>query len=385
MKFTLVVRQAAVVEAGLVGKITVTDLCFLDYLRGWFFCEGAEIRVVGGQKFVWLRYERAIEELPLLFSPQAQIASRKNQLSNLIQKLREAELVETKKVGRRLFFRFTDLAVRLTQRSERPAPTSTKPATTVTPPHDETVTPAQDGTATSFRDEYLPAIIDETGIKESGRKETPPLSPYEGEAESILALWNSFPELLPAQTITRNRARKIRKRMADPFWREHWREGVQRAAASPPLTGKGSNGWRATLDWFLGGDSLAKILEGQYDNRPQQDHKSHVSDVKAQIKAVDELIGDHPANEDCTSYNEDATSEQREDLRKLHRRRAELVRQLAGVPRTTRLADDFDDWWKCPVDELLGYIHGAALSGQNQMATRVREIYETRKNEPKRW
>ena len=100
---------------------------------------------------------------------------------------------------------------------------------------------------------------------------------------------------------------------------------------------------------------------------------------------MDELIGDHPANEDCTSYNEDATSEQRDDLRKLHHRRAELVRQLAGVPRTTRLADDFDDWWKCPVGNLLGYIHGEALSGEKQTVTRLREIYETRKNEPKRW
>ena len=201
--------------------------------------------------------------------------------------------METHKVGRRLFFRFTDLAVRLTQRSERTAPTVTKPVSTVTPPHDETVTPGQDRTVTSIRDEYLPANIDETGTRESGRKETPPVSPSEGEAGSapsfsnpkahfsklerirefqikgVFELWNSLSQLTRAATITPNRVRQLRKLLDDPFWRTHCCEGIQRAAASPFLTGNGSQGWRATFDWFLRGDSLLKIIEGAYDNRTQ--------------------------------------------------------------------------------------------------------------------
>jgi hypothetical protein len=195
----------------------------------------------------------------------------------------------------------------------------------------------------SSRDEYLPSIINETGTKQSERKETPPLSPSEGEAESILVFWNSFPELLPARTITPNRARKIRKRLADPFWREHWREGIQRLAASDFAKGGGAIGRPATLDWFLGGDSLAKILEGQYDNRPPPDRKRLPSDLNAQIRALDELIAEHSANHDYDGYNGDATLQQREDLRKLRRRRKELVRELAGVPRTSREPGELDD------------------------------------------
>jgi hypothetical protein len=332
MKFAFFVNQAAAVKAGLLGKVNVEDLCLLYYLRGWFFWPTSKHEFIQGRKFVWLRYKRAVEEIPFLFNPQAKITSRKNQLSAMIEKLREAELVKTRKIGRRLFFHLTDKALEITKRRQRQEQADTnKAAANATLTHDETVTPGQDRTVTSIHDEYLPTIIDETGTEETERKETPPLSPCEGEAESILALWNSFTQLSPAKTITANRARQIRKRLADSFWRDHWREGIQRAAASAFLTGNGSHGWRATFDWFLGGDSLAKILEGQYENRPQPDHKPLVSDVKAQIKAVDELIVSHPANDDSAYYEPDATHEQRVDLRKLWRRRKELVRQLAGV------------------------------------------------------
>jgi hypothetical protein len=365
MKFTFVVSQAGVVDAGLVGKVRVQDLCLLHYLRGWFTFAGAKIEVVHGRKFVWLHSEHAIEELPLLFNPQAKLTSRKNQLSAMIENLRETDLVET---------------TRISKHHERPLPTVTKAAPIVTPPHDETVTPGQDRTVTSIRDEYLPANIDETGTRESGRKETPPVSPSEGEAESILFFWNSFSQLPTIKTITPNRARKIRKRLADRFWREHWRKGVQRAAACPFLTGDGRQGWRATLDWFLGGDSLAKILEGAYDNQPQPDQKPLPSDVKAQIKAVDELIAGHPANEDSCANSRHVTNEEHEDLRKLHRRRWELVRPLAGVPRTTRQPGDADCWWEDELKDVKGTLHGAVMLDDQTVAARLREIIKAREH-----
>jgi hypothetical protein len=343
MKFTFVVSQSGVVDAGLLGKVAVQDLCLLHYLRGWFNFGRAKIGVVEGRKFVWLHAENAIEELPLLFKPQAKLTSRKNQLSVMIEKLRVAGLVETTRIGRRLFFRLTDLAVGVTQRHKLPSPTATKPDHIVTPPHDETVTPEQDRTVMSSRDEYLPSIINETGTKESERRETPPLSPSEGEAQSILAFWNSFLELRPARTITPNRARKIRKRLADPFWREHWRAGVQRAAASQFLTGKGQQGRPATLDWFLSGDSLTKILEGHYDNRPTPDRKRLPSDVKAQLKGLDELIAELAEEPYYDGDNAAEFLRHREELSKLQRRRKELVRELAGVPHTSREPGELDD------------------------------------------
>jgi hypothetical protein len=178
MKYTFVVNQIGAVEAGLVGKVTVTDLCFLDYLRGWFFSKNAKCQIVNGGKFVWVHYERAVEELPMLFNPEAKITTNKNKLCSLMEKLRHVGLVETTLVGRRLFFRFTNKALELTKRRQRQGQAAaTKPALTVTTSHDETVTPEHDKTVTSSRDEYLPPHIDETGTMESESMETPPQSP----------------------------------------------------------------------------------------------------------------------------------------------------------------------------------------------------------------
>jgi hypothetical protein len=92
------------------------------------------------------------------------------------------------------------------------------------------------------------------------------MQPHPGFFDSILdrdqSLFVSVSQAAHFRLYIQNRARKIRKRLADAFWREHWREGIERIAKSDFAKSGGQHGWRATLDWFLGGDSLAKILEG---------------------------------------------------------------------------------------------------------------------------
>jgi hypothetical protein len=384
VKYTLVVRQAAAVEAGLVGKVSFADLGFLDYLRGWFFSQNSKLQVVEGRKFVWLHYERAVEELPLLFNPKAKLTSRKNQLAAMISRLRTVGMVETIRAKRRLFFRLTDLALRLTQRYERPSPTAGKSPPNGTPPRDETVTPGQDRTVTSFRDEYLPTHIDETGTKESERKETPPSSPCEGEAESILAFWNSFPELQKAITLPRIRARKIRRRLADPFWREHWREGIQRAAASAFLTGNGPHDWRATFDWFLGGDSLVKIIEGTYDNRTQQSVKLQERwEIERDLASVGEQLEKHPRS--SWPGNVPLPAEVRAGYDNLLARLKALEAELAGAPRVTRQPGDEKEWWTCPLVDLSERIRVEKHLGNQQVAARLAEIYGARCDASRRW
>jgi hypothetical protein len=177
MKYSLVIRQHAVVDAGMVGIVRLDGLCVLGYLRGWFDFKGAEIKFLDGKKYVWLHAEQAIEDLPILFNANAKLSSHRNQLSGRIRKLRKLGLLDSKIIGRRLFFHLTDLAIKLTNPTKIPGNIIAKCPTTITPLHDETVTSVKDGTITSIRDEYLSTIIDETGIKDSGISETPPQSP----------------------------------------------------------------------------------------------------------------------------------------------------------------------------------------------------------------
>ncbi len=46
-----------------------------------------------------------------------------------------------------------------------------------------------------------------------------------------------------------------------------WQEALQRLAESEFCQGGGKDGWRADIDWFLRPDTVARILEGKYDNR----------------------------------------------------------------------------------------------------------------------
>ena len=180
MKFTLIINQAGVVRLGLLGQVDLPALCVLDYLSGWFFCAKAKRAVVEGREFVWVRYEHAVEELPLLFNPQATVETRKNQLSRLVQNLRHAGLVESMKVGRDLYLRPSDLAASLASSRERIA---TKSAPTVMPTKDDTVTRLDDDSVSSKRDGSAPAIIDQTTSNQSNIKEAIPHSPPSGDGD----------------------------------------------------------------------------------------------------------------------------------------------------------------------------------------------------------
>ncbi len=179
MKYTFIINQAGVVRCDLLGRVDLPALCFLDYLGGWFFSKNARRAVVDGREYIWLRYEHAVDELPLLFNPQAGIPTRKNQLSRLVQSLRNVGLVETVKVGRDLYLRPSTLAAALANSRERIV---TKSTPTVTPAHDDTVTSSRDDTITPNRDDSSPTIIDQTTINQTTIRKPIPHNPPVGES-----------------------------------------------------------------------------------------------------------------------------------------------------------------------------------------------------------
>jgi hypothetical protein len=278
--------------------------------------------------------------------------------------------VETRKVGRRLFFHLTTLGIQLTQCPAANPKTAANSIPPATPPRDEIVPPGQDSTVTPLRDENLSANINETGTIQTKVNETPPPSPFQGDAESIIEFWNSFSPLLQqVNSLTYNRARQIQKRLADPFWRAHWREGILRAVLSPFLTGAGGQGWRATFDWFIRSDSVEKILDGAYHQNLYIDRKLSVSDLKLQLKAVHQLLDGHPG------WHPDATEAQKNDFYKFDAFGQDLWGRL---PDTTPQPGDQDNWWKCSIDELGKELRAARIRGLEELADRLGDILRTR-------
>ena len=67
--------------------------------------------------------------------------------------------------------------------------------------------------------------------------------------------------------LTAHRRKQLLARWRDPWWREHWRQALERAGPSRFLNGANDRGWRIDLEFFLRPDTVAKIMEGKYDNR----------------------------------------------------------------------------------------------------------------------
>lgn len=100
-----------------------------------------------------------------------------------------------------------------------------------------------------------------------------------GEEDEIFAKWNLFPELPKIARITDNRRSAARTRLKDPFFREHWKSGMEAIPERPFLLGQNDRGWKADIDWFLTPEAITKIVEGKYQsNQPAQKPKGGIPD-----------------------------------------------------------------------------------------------------------
>jgi hypothetical protein len=83
----------------------------------------------------------------------------------------------------------------------------------------------------------------------------------------FMAYWNGCPPLPMIQTMSADRRQHLAQRSSEDFFFQHYQEGIERVAKSFFCLGKNDRGWKATVDWFLRPGTIAKVMEGVYDNR----------------------------------------------------------------------------------------------------------------------
>jgi hypothetical protein len=67
--------------------------------------------------------------------------------------------------------------------------------------------------------------------------------------------------------LTPKRKAALRARMAEAHWRDNWEHALTKLAASAFCTGSNDRQWKADIDFFLRPDSVARLMEGKYDDR----------------------------------------------------------------------------------------------------------------------
>lgn len=89
-----------------------------------------------------------------------------------------------------------------------------------------------------------------------------------GIYEEIVALYNeicvSFPRL---RSLSDARRKAIKARLTNGYTVDSFRELFQKAEASSFLKGKNDRNWRATFDWLIKDSNMAKVIDGNYDNK----------------------------------------------------------------------------------------------------------------------
>lgn len=86
--------------------------------------------------------------------------------------------------------------------------------------------------------------------------------------QRIINLYNetcvSFPRL---RTLSENRKKAIKARFNNGYNFSDFEELFRKAEASTFLKGGNDRDWSATFDWLIKESSMAKVLEGNYDNK----------------------------------------------------------------------------------------------------------------------
>ena len=80
----------------------------------------------------------------------------------------------------------------------------------------------------------------------------------------------SYPKLTK---LSEKRKIAIKARLKTGFTIEDFKTLFEKAEASLFLKGKNKNNWTATFDWLICDSNMAKVLDGNYDNKKTEKEK----------------------------------------------------------------------------------------------------------------
>lgn len=158
--------------------------------------------------------------------------------------------------------------------SRIPEPPESTESSVPSEPLDESSTSPRrvlDESSTSPREELLRKGKEQGKEQGTGNREetsSPPPPAASDAASRLVAYWNehAHPKLARVRAMTSNRKAALRARLRE-HRPEEFEEAIRRIGASSFCLGAGAQGWVADLDWLLRPGTVARVLEGKYDDR----------------------------------------------------------------------------------------------------------------------
>lgn len=125
-----------------------------------------------------------------------------------------------------------------------------------------------------------------SGSKPDAQRPAPPPAPV--PYDEIQALYNRLCPSLPKCTAMSDARKKaIKARIRNGYTLDDFRRLFENAEDSEFLKGQNNRNWTATFDWLVADANMAKVLDGNYDNRAQSQYQQARNPVK--FTKADEL------------------------------------------------------------------------------------------------
>lgn len=116
--------------------------------------------------------------------------------------------------------------------------------------------------------------IDKDKTKTKTKKKDTDVSKEKNDFSSISDLYNSICVSYPAlKTMSERRKKAVRARMNTGYTLSDFQALFEKAEASNFLKGQNPRNWSATFDWLIMDGNMAKVLDGNYDDKGRKGEK----------------------------------------------------------------------------------------------------------------
>lgn len=128
---------------------------------------------------------------------------------------------------------------------------------------------------------------DRIGKESKGEIEGKPDGERPAPYEQIKDLYNSICTSLPKCTAMSDARKKaVKARFASGYTLEDFKRLFEKTESSSFLKGGNAKNWRATFDWLVKDANMAKVLDGNYDDRDGSGAKPGVDRMQTRKKAL---------------------------------------------------------------------------------------------------